>query len=529
MDSAFISLTPNFRLNIAAEAIDYQTALENTLATFQQHGDLRLSRVLIVTQSMREWGQYHPTDPVVSFADYIDGNYPASGARARVINLCQKFYYLSEGYYCSLLAEARGDNVIPSVRTLSDLSKRSLYRIHLEELSESLYRSLEPTANHDRIVVHSFFGRTTDPRFEELARALFGTFPCPILEIRLEFRGRWQVSRLKPRAVSQLSSDQRAAFYTELEEFSRKVWRRKPRKKAARYDLAVLVDPTEAMPPSNSGALKRFIRAGRDLGVNCRLITQRDYFKLAEFDGLFIRATTNIDHYTYRFAKKAENEGMVAIDDSSSILRCTNKIYLADLFRKNGVPTPHTLVLYKDRKLNLAEIEQALGYPIVVKIPDGAFSRGVEKARDADQLKAICERLFRESTLLLAQEYLYTEFDWRIGILDRQPLYACRYYMVKRHWQIYRHGSRSQSGGFDTLPVDAVPDGVVQAALSATRHIGDGFYGVDVKEKGGQGYVIEVNDNPSIDSGIEDRHLGIELYRRVIGTMLERMDARRRP
>ena len=220
---------------------------------------------------------------------------------------------------------------------------------------------------------------------------------------------------------------------------------------------------------------------------------------------------------------------MVAIDDSSSILRCTNKIYLADLFRKNCVPTPRTLVLYKDRKLNLAEIELALGYPIVVKIPDGAFSRGVEKARDADQLKAICDRLFRESTLLLAQEYFYTEFDWRIGILDRQPLYACRYYMVKRHWQIYRHGSRSQSGGFDTLPVDAVPDGVVQAALSATRHIGDGFYGVDVKEKGEQGYVIEVNDNPSIDSGIEDRHLGIDLYRTVIGTMLERMDARRRP
>ncbi len=241
-----------------------------------------MSRALIVTQSTRGWGKHHPSDPVLSFVDYIDGNYPASGARARVINLCQKFSYLSEGYYCSLLAEARGDNVIPPVRTLSDLSKKSLYRIHLDELSESLYSSLAPEATGERIVVHSFFGRTADPRFDELARALFGAFPCPILEIRLEHRKRWQISRLKPRAVSDLSGEQKETFFNELEEFCRKVWRPRPGRKAARYDLAVLVDTTEAMPPSNSGALKRFIRAGRELGVDCRLITERAYLKLAE-------------------------------------------------------------------------------------------------------------------------------------------------------------------------------------------------------------------------------------------------------
>lgn len=465
---------------------------------------------------------------MVSFGDYVDGNYPSPGARARIINLCQNFSYLSEGYYCSLLAEARGDKVIPSVRTLSDLSRKSLYRIHLEDLSESLYRSLEPAAERERVVVYSFFGRTADPRFAELARALFDRFPCPILEVRLEFRKRWQVSRLKPRPVSKLDAEQKATFYAELEGFCRKVWRSKAARKTMRYDLAVLVDPDEPMPPSDSGALRRFIRAGRELGVDCRLITQRDYLKLAEFDGLFIRATTNIDHYTYRFAKKAESEGLVAIDDSNSILRCTNKIYLADMFRKHGVPAPRTLLLYKDGKLDLAEIGRNLGYPIVVKIPDGSFSRGVERAKDPEQLREICARLFRQSTLLLAQEYLYTDFDWRIGVLDRKPLYACRYYMVKRHWQIYRHGSRTSSGGFDTLPIDAVPDGVLRAALDATRQVGDGFYGVDVKEREGQGFVIEVNDNPSIDLGVEDRHLGMDLYRRVIGTILERMEARRR-
>ena len=60
------------------------------------------------------------------------------------------------------------------------------------------------------------------------------------------------------------------------------------------------------------------------------------------------------------------------------------------------------------------------------------LSKGVEKAEDQAELAEICKKLFRHSTLLLAQEFLYTEFDWRIGVLDNQPLYApAAIFMVK--------------------------------------------------------------------------------------------------
>lgn len=487
-----------------------------------------MSQTCIVIHSPKDLESYHSSDQVISFADYVMGLYPRGATKIRIINLCRKFGYLSEGYYCSLLAEARGEKVIPSVRTLSDLSKPALYRIHVDDFSESLYKSLDVAEMDERLVMLSFFGRAADQRFDELARKLFEVFPCPILEITLQYRRRWEIARLRPRSTKGLDGEQRAAFADALDQFSRKVWRGRRKRALTRYDLAILIDPQEAMPPSDKRALKRFIRAGRELGVGCELVTQRDYLKLAEFDGLFIRATTGIDHYTYRFAKKAENEGLIAIDDSSSILRCTNKIYLADLFRSNNIPSPKTVVLYRDRPKKLQELEHILGYPMVIKIPDGSFSRGVEKARNDDELQAICKRLFNHSTLLLAQEFLYTDFDWRVGILDNKPLYACRYYMVKHHWQIYRHGRRTSSGGFETLPVNEVPEGVMAASLRATRPIGDGFYGVDVKEKNGRGFVIEVNDNPNIDCGIEDRYLGMDLYRQIIATLLERMEARRR-
>lgn len=486
-----------------------------------------MSQTLIVIHGKRDWEPYYPSEQVISFADYVNGRYPQQVPRTRVINLCQNFGYLSEGYYCSLLAEARGHKVIPSVRTLSDLSRRALYRLQIDDFSPSLYKFLDQEATSEPLVLLSFFGRTADSRYDELARKLFETFPCPILEITLRHRKRWEISRLRARSTRGLTSAEEDDFAQALDEFSRKVWRKKREPKAARYDLAILCDPLEQLPPSNKGALKRFIRAGKELGIDCELITQRDYLRLPEFDGLFIRTTTNIDHFTYRFAKKAENEDLVAIDDSTSILRCTNKVYLADLFRIHKVPSPRQVVLYKDQPEQLPQLEETLGFPIVVKIPDGSFSRGVEKARDRTELEAICKRLFQESTLLLAQEFLYTDFDWRIGVLDNEPLYACRYYMVKDHWQIYRHGSRTDSGGFDTLPVEEVPPAVLAAALRATRPIGDGFYGVDVKEREGKGYVIEVNDNPNIDHRVEDKYLGMELYRRIMGIMLKRMEARR--
>ena len=39
--------------------------------------------------------------------------------------------------------------------------------------------------------------------------------------------------------------------------------------------------------------------------------------------------------------------------------------------------------------------------------------------------------------------------------------------------------------------------------------------------------LIEVNDNPSIDAGVEDAYLGDDLYRRIMGEFLRRLERKR--
>jgi glutathione synthase/RimK-type ligase-like ATP-grasp enzyme len=102
--------------------------------------------------------------------------------------------------------------------------------------------------------------------------------------------------------------------------------------------------------------------------------------------------------------------------------------------------------------------------------------------------------------------------------------------MPKNHWQIVRHGAdgRIQEGAFKTYAVDQAPPEVASLGQRAAALIGDGLYGVDIKQTDGTLMVIEINDNPNLDLGVEDAVLKDELYRRVLADLVRRIEARRR-
>ncbi len=492
-----------------------------------------MSQVLLVVDSLEDWSAFYPSEQVVTFDQYLQSTqHKKSDQRVRVINLCRDYNYLSNGYYCSLLSESRHHHVIPSIRTLNDLSNPLLYQLQLHELSPLLNKAFKHLKDGDELVITSYFGNVKEPALKNLGRFLFERFPCPILQASMRRnQDKWEITDLILREQQSLNDEEQTEFANALDSFNTRVWSpRQPGRNNARYDMAILHNPEEKMPPSDGAALKKFIQAGKKLGVNVELITQQDYMRLPEFDALFIRETTAIDHHTYRFAKKAESEGLVVMDDTTSILRCTNKIYLADLFTTENVPAPKARILRRDHAEDLDTIIEDLGLPVIVKIPDGSFSRGMFKAKSREELESALAQLFEHSSLILAQEYIYTDFDWRIGVLNGKPLYACRYYMAKNHWQIYNHaGSKKNiSGKFDTLPTFEVPKVVLNAALKATKPIGNGLYGVDVKEHNGKAYVIEVNDNPNIDSRVEDAYLGNELYALIMQEFVRRIEEKKR-
>ncbi|MFT2089529.1 RimK family protein [Paraglaciecola sp. 2405UD69-4] len=481
-----------------------------------------MSKNLIVFNGDSNIGSAHAT--VVSFAQYL-ADFPKKGnAKTRLINLCDTTQYLSEGYYCSLLAEARQHHVLPSVSTINDLTGQEA------GLAVAIPHAIAKAVTKDlpnQVVV--YFGWHQDERVQKIAQYIFEQYPAPILVLTLNWRDQALFVNTKLGALPLLNDEQEELLQQRLAHFTSQVWRSHKSRKRYRWDLAILVNPEEDTPPSDSKALQHFVKAAKKFGINAELVSAQQIGLLTRYDALFIRETTAICHHTYQLAREAEKQGLVVIDDATSILRCCNKVFLHDAFSYNSVPAPNTRFVSDASPDTLDSLEQCFSYPMVLKLPESSFSKGVLKVADRKTLEQKLNEWLGESAIILVQEYLYTEYDWRIGVLNGRAIYACRYHMARNHWQIYNHGAkRFSSGGFETMATFEVPREVLETAIKACSFIGNSLYGVDLKQVGDKVYVIEVNDNPSIEHKVEDSYLGYELYMQVMQEFANRLEQRGR-
>ncbi|MEP4423585.1 MAG: RimK family alpha-L-glutamate ligase, partial [Nitratireductor sp.] len=360
---------------------------------------------------------------------------------------------------------------------------------------------------------------------DRFARLLFDWFRAPALEVTIEDRAGWAaIRKIGFLPLARMKPDEQARFVACLATYTGREWRETKSRTTARYAFATLIDPNEELPPSQVSSLRHWARVAARMGVEVEPVTKKDLARLANYDALFIRETTAISNHTYRFARRAQQEGMPVIDDPLSMIRCTNKVYLNELMELNKVPVPPTVMIAGPADLETAASQ--LGFPLVLKIPDSAFSRGVKKAADERALKELAGHWLRESDLLIAQKFLPTEFDWRIGVLGGAPLFAVQYLMAKKHWQIVNHdrGGKPVQGGFKAFTLRDTPAHVVDVAVRAARCIGDGLYGVDLKETPDGVFVIEVNDNPNLDHGCEDAGEKDAVWTRLTQWFLDRLE-----
>lgn len=479
--------------------------------------------ILIVVNDPKKWPLSISGVDVIDARSYLTKPEYSELRGIKLFNLCRSYRYQSIGYYVSLLAEARGHKPLPSITTIQDLKSQTMVRLVSDDLEDLIQKSLAPIQSNT-FTMSIYFGRNLAKRYDRLALNLFNMFQAPMLQAQfVSNNGKWELRSISAIAANEVPRAH-LPFVVEVasEHFAGR--RQRVRRRARmRYDMAILSNPADPEPPSDEKAIKRFMKAAESQGISTELIGRDDYGRLAEFDALFIRDTTYVNHYTYRFARRAASEGLVVIDDPESIVKCTNKVYLAELLGRHKIPLPKTLVVHRD---NVSEIGPQLGFPCVLKRPDSSFSQGVVKVDVADALEDYVEQFLGRSDLIVAQEFLPTTFDWRIGIIDKRPLFACKYYMAQHHWQIIKQ-DRSGPGRYgktETVPIELAPRKAVRAALAAANLMGDGLYGVDVKQSNGSFYVIEVNDNPNLDAGVEDAVLREELYQRIMSVFLRRIE-----
>ena len=268
--------------------------------------------------------------------------------------------------------------------------------------------------------------------------------------------------------------------------------------------LGIFVDRKTLSNAEQLTALIRCRDVAEGMGHHVDFIFPVDISKIPLMDALFIRARTDPMNVTYVAARIAEFNGMPVIDDPRSIQICSDKVNMYSHFIKNRISLPKTIFLSKN-DLTVERVTQMfdeLGSPLIVKEPSTSFSLRVEKVDDIATFFKVARRFIKLSDWIVVQQFIQSRYDWRVGVLDGKLLYACKYTIPSDTFKI----QASVNGhlvycGVESVKPDQVPPHVIRLGIEAANAIGRGLYGVDIKNADGDAYVIEVNDNPSIESG----------------------------
>lgn len=461
---------------------------------------------------------------VISINDYLTGPEYVGKKNIRVFNLCNDYSYQSKGYYISLLAEARGHKPLPSVKNILDFSAPVLAKSVNDEFDDLIQKSLKQIISRE-FTLSIYFGQNLAEKHRDLSQAFHRYFQVPYFRVTFVKNGKWQVKNAKIISAREIPE----SHWYFVRRFARDYFDKKRYSsvisKPNKYALAILVKPDDPAPPSNQKALDKFVSVSEKMKMDAEIITYKDFNRLPTFDALFIRMNTHVRNESYRFSRKAQSLGIALIDYPDSILKCSNKVYMTEALIAAGITTPKCYIFQRDSKDQALE---TIGLPCVLKLPDSTFSYGVKKAETKEKFEEIAQEMLKISDLLICQEYVYTDFDWRIGILDGEPIYGCKYFMARDHWQIYNWSATKQlekEGQFATMELTHVPSEVIQLAQRSAKLVGNGLYGIDIKELQSGPTVIEVNDNPNLDLGVEDKVLGNALYEKIVSAFLQRIES----
>jgi glutathione synthase/RimK-type ligase-like ATP-grasp enzyme len=269
------------------------------------------------------------------------------------------------------------------------------------------------------------------------------------------------------------------------------------------------------------GSVIRFRDVAESMGHSIEFIFPIDIKKIPKLDALFIRARTDPMNSSYTAAVVADLHGKPVIDDPRSIQVCSDKVNMYHHLMKAGVSIPETRFLSK-KDITEGTIEtlfREMGNPLVLKEPSTSFSVRVEKVEDTASFTRVAKRFMKLSDWVVVERFIESTFDWRIGVLDGEPLYACKYILPTESFKI----QASVDGQLvyctvESIPRGSVPPEVMRTGLEAAKAIGQGLYGVDIKETDDGIFVIEVNDNPSLEGGEDDHYP--DVYERIVGHLL---------
>lgn len=185
--------------------------------------------------------------------------------------------------------------------------------------------------------------------------------------------------------------------------------------------------------------------------------------------------------------------GKLVIDESLTDEGVTlSKMHDYLILAQAGLPVPRTWHM-----ADLSQVEtlaERLGYPLVLKGIHGSYGAHVHRIDTVDQLREVWAR-YRPGELM-AQEYLPAESDFRVICIGYRVLPA----LVERAPKPGDFRTNSRQGGQAVGHALAAFPELALLAEEAARVLRREFAAVDLRYRGAQPVVLEVNRRPMFEN-----------------------------
>ena len=203
-----------------------------------------------------------------------------------------------------------------------------------------------------------------------------------------------------------------------------------------------------------------------------------------------------------------ELEGFTTIPSVETWNICTSK-YLTDIMcRKNGLNTPKTVAISYSEDTDRAVEELETKFPIILKTSTGSQTGvGVTVVESLRSLHSSVQmlKLYKKYLPLLIQEYIKTDYDVRVIVLDGKVLGAMRRDVIEGDIRSNASlGAKTESIKLTDLEIQ---DSIKAAETVKGKLVGVDFIPSKDREKE-QPYILEVNSMPGF-GGIEKIQKGL--------------------
>lgn len=198
---------------------------------------------------------------------------------------------------------------------------------------------------------------------------------------------------------------------------------------------------------------------------------------------------------------------------------CSSKWNSYVHLKEQNVPQPLTIRIDEIDGKNHNQFKEQIKdikFPCIVKIDDGCQGEGVVKCDNFESCISTCQALLVKSDFVLVQNFIENDGDYRVYVVGDEVIYTIKRIKPKGDFR----NNVSQGGTSEKVDL---PEKAKKVAINVVKACKGIFIGVDLIEKDGNYYVLEVNSQPGISgfrnngSNFKDNYDGnIVIFKKII-------------